>query len=123
MGQGRSKERYEEAVKKLSSLELANIDAVFDEIATSKEDGTKEVELTVVNRQEFAERFRLPGFVAERLFHAFDKNKVHPKACPLPMGINFPRAFCAPSPWVLISHGRSEPLPLCTKFSWKLQSY
>lgn len=72
MGQGRSKE----AVKELSGLELANIEAVFNEIATKREDGTKGVELTVVNQQEFAERFRLPGFVAERLFHVFDKNRV-----------------------------------------------
>ena len=76
MGQGRSKERYQNAVKKLSSLELANIEAVFNEISTEREDGTRHVELSLVNRQDFAERLRLPGFIAERLFHAFDRSEV-----------------------------------------------
>lgn len=76
MGQGSSKERYKSAVKKLSSLELANIEAVFNEISTKREDGTRHVELSLINRQDFAERFRLPGFIAERLFHAFDRNEV-----------------------------------------------
>ncbi|XP_068678322.1 trafficking protein particle complex subunit 12-like isoform X2 [Montipora foliosa] len=75
MGQGSSKERYKNAVKKLSSLELENIQAVFNEISTKREDGTRHVELSLVNRQDFAERFRLPGFIAERLFHAFDRNE------------------------------------------------
>ena len=76
MGQGRSQERQEKAVKQLSGVELANIEAVFHEIATKLGDGTKGVELSVPIRQELAERFRLPGFVAERLFHVFDKNEV-----------------------------------------------
>lgn len=76
MGQGSSKERFKNAAKKLSSLELANIEAVFDEISTKSEDGTRHVELSLINRQDFAERFRLPGFIAERLFHAFDRNEV-----------------------------------------------
>lgn len=75
MGQGSSKERFKNAAKKLSSLELANIEAVFDEISTKSEDGTRHVELSLINRQDFAERFRLPGFIAERLFHAFDRNE------------------------------------------------
>lgn len=76
MGQGSSKESYKNAVKKLSSIELANIEAVFNEISTKREDGTRHVELSLINRQDFAERFRLPGFIAERLFHAFDRNEV-----------------------------------------------
>ena len=76
MGQGSSKERYKSAVKKLSSLELENIEAVFNEISTKTDDGTRQVELSMLNRQDFAERFRLPGFIAERLFHAFDRNEV-----------------------------------------------
>lgn len=76
MGQGSSKERYKNAVKKLSSLELENIEAVFNEISTKTDDGTRQVELSMLNRQDFAERFRLPGFIAERLFHAFDRNEV-----------------------------------------------
>ena len=76
MGQGSSKERFKNAAKKLSSLELANIEAVFDEISTKSEDGTRHLELSLINRQDFAERFRLPGFIAERLFHAFDRNEV-----------------------------------------------
>ena len=75
MGHGSSKESYKSAVKKLSSLELANIEAVFNEISTKREDGTRHVELSLINRQDFAERFRLPGFIAERLFHAFDRNE------------------------------------------------
>ncbi|XP_027054432.1 uncharacterized protein LOC113681535 [Pocillopora damicornis] len=75
MGQGSSKESYKNAVKKLSSIELANIEAVFNEISTKREDGTRHVELSLINRQDFAERFRLPGFIAERLFHAFDRNE------------------------------------------------
>lgn len=75
MGQGSSKERYKNAVKKLSSLELENIQAVFNEISTKREDGTRHVQLSLVNRQDFAERFRLPGFIAERLFHAFDRTE------------------------------------------------
>ena len=76
MGQGSSKERYKNAVKKLSSLELENIEAVFNEISTKTDDGTRQVELSMLNRQDFAERFRLPGFIAERLFLAFDRNEV-----------------------------------------------
>lgn len=76
MGQGSSKERYKNAVKKLSSLELENIEAVFNEISTKTDDGTRQVELSMLNRQDFAERFRLPGFIAERLSHAFDRNEV-----------------------------------------------
>lgn len=76
MGQGSSKERYKSAVKKLSSIELANIEAVFNEVSTKREDGTRHVELSLINRQDFAERFRLPGFIAERLFLAFDRNEV-----------------------------------------------
>ena len=76
MGQGRSKERYKSSVKKLSSIELANIEAVFNEISTKRDDGTRHVELSQINRQDFAERFRLPGFITERLFHAFDRNEV-----------------------------------------------
>ena len=76
MGQGSSKERYKNAVKKLSNLELENIEAVFNEISTKTEDGTRQVELSRIDRQDFAERFRLPGFIAERLFHAFDRNEV-----------------------------------------------
>ena len=76
MGQGSSKERYKNAVKKLSSLELENIQAVFNEISTKREDGTRHVQLSLVNRQDFAERLRLPGFIAERLFHAFDRTEV-----------------------------------------------
>ena len=76
MGQGSSKERYKSAVKKLSSLELENIEAVFNEISTKREDGSRHVELSLVNRQDFGERFRLPGFIAERLFHAFDRSEV-----------------------------------------------
>ena len=76
MGQGSSKESYKNAVKKLSSIELANIEAVFNEISTKREDGTRHVELSLINRQDFAERFRLRGFIAERLFHAFDRNEV-----------------------------------------------
>lgn len=75
MGHGGSKERYKNAVKKLSSLELENIEGVFNEISTKREDGTRHVELSLINRQDFAERFRLPGFIAERLFHAFDRNE------------------------------------------------
>ena len=78
MGQGSTKEGYKNAVKKLSSLELKNIEAVFNEISTKSEDGTRHVELSLVNRQDSAERFRLPGFIAERLFHAFDRNEVSP---------------------------------------------
>lgn len=62
-------------MKKLSSLELENIEAVFNEISTKTDDGTRQVELSMLNRQDFAERFRLPGFIAERLFHAFDRNE------------------------------------------------
>jgi len=76
MGQGSSKERYKSAVKKLSSIELANIEAVFNEVSTKNEDGSRHVELSLINRQDFAERFRLPGFIAERLFLAFDRNEV-----------------------------------------------
>ena len=76
MGQGSSNERYKSAVKKLSSIELENIEAVFNEISTKREDGTRHVELSHINRQDFAERFRLPGFLAERLFHAFDRDEV-----------------------------------------------
>ena len=76
MGQGSSKERYKSAVKKLSSIELANIEAVFNEVSTKREDGSRHVELSLINRQDFAERFRLPGFIAERLFLAFDKTEV-----------------------------------------------
>lgn len=76
MGQGSSKERYKSAVKKLSSIELANIEAVFNEVSTKREDGSRHVELSLINRQDFAERFRLPGFIAERLFLAFDRNEV-----------------------------------------------
>ena len=76
MGQGNSKERYKSAVKKLSSLELENIGAVFNEISTKREDGSRHVELSLINRQDFGERFRLPGFIAERLFHAFDRSEV-----------------------------------------------
>lgn len=77
MGQGKSKERYQKAVKKLSSLELDNIAAVFQELSTKSEDGTRRVELSLLTRQDFAERFHLTGFVAERLFHAFDKTEVN----------------------------------------------
>ncbi|CAH3149003.1 unnamed protein product [Porites evermanni] len=59
----------------ISSLELENIEAVFNEISTKTDDGTRQVELSMLNRQDFAERFRLPGFIAERLFHAFDRNE------------------------------------------------
>jgi len=76
MGQGKSKERYQKAVKKLSSLELHNIEAVFQELSTKTEDGTRRVELSLLTRQDFAERFHMTGFVAERLFHAFDKTEV-----------------------------------------------
>ena len=76
MGQGSSKERYKSAVKKLSSIELANIEAVFNEVSTKREDGSRHVELSLINRQDFAERFRLPGFIAERLFLAFDRTEV-----------------------------------------------
>lgn len=76
MGQGKSKEGYQKAVKKLSSLELDNIGAVFQELSTKTEDGTRRVELSLLTRQDFAERFHLTGFVAERLFHAFDKTEV-----------------------------------------------
>ncbi|EDO32022.1 predicted protein, partial [Nematostella vectensis] len=75
MGQGKSRERYEKAVRKLSSLELANLEGVFNEISTKREDGSRHVEISLVNRQDFAERFRLPGFVTERLFHAFDRSE------------------------------------------------
>ena len=83
MGQGSSKERYKSAVKKLSSIELENIEAVFNEISTKREDGSRHVELSLINRQDFAQRFRLPGFIAERLFHAFDRNEVFPSLCNL----------------------------------------
>lgn len=76
MGQGSSKERYKSAVKKLSSIELANIEAVFNEVSTKRADGSRHVELSLINRQDFAERFRLPGFIAERLFLAFDRTEV-----------------------------------------------
>lgn len=76
MGHGSSKEGFKNAAKKLSSLELANIEAVFNELSTKSQDGTRHVELSLINRQDFAERFRLPGFIAERLFHAFDRNEV-----------------------------------------------
>lgn len=76
MGQGSSKERYKSAVKKLSSIELANIEAVFNEVSTKREDGSRHVELSLINRQDFAERFQLPGFIAERLFLAFDRTEV-----------------------------------------------
>lgn len=76
MGQGKSKEGYQKAVKKLSSLELDNIEGVFNELSIKTEDGTRRVELSLLTRQEFAERFHLTGFVAERLCHAFDKSEV-----------------------------------------------
>ena len=76
MGQGKSKEGYQKAVKKLSSLELDNIEAVFNELSTKTDDGSSRVELSLLTRQDFAERFHLTGFVAERLFHAFDKTEV-----------------------------------------------
>ncbi|XP_031555083.1 trafficking protein particle complex subunit 12-like [Actinia tenebrosa] len=75
MGQGKSKEGYQKAVKKLSSLELDNIEAVFNELSIKTEDGKRRVELSLLTRQEFAERFHLTGFVAERLCHAFDKTE------------------------------------------------
>lgn len=76
MGQGKSKQRYLNAVKKLSSLELANIEAVFKEISVTNDDGSRRMILNTINRQDFAERFRLPAFIGERLFHAFDKDEV-----------------------------------------------
>ena len=76
MGQGKSKQRYLNAVKKLSTVELANIEAVFKEISVTNEDGSRRMILNTINRQDFAERFRLPSFIGERLFHAFDKAEV-----------------------------------------------
>ena len=76
MGQGKSKQRYLNAVKKLSTVELANIEAVFKEISVTNEDGSRRMILNTINRQDFAERFRLPSFIGERLFHAFDKDEV-----------------------------------------------
>lgn len=39
MGQGSFKESYKNVVKKLSSIELVNIEVVFNEILMKREDG------------------------------------------------------------------------------------
>lgn len=74
MGHKNSK-AYSEAIKKLSSLELKNIKAVFNELSTENKDGTREIpEPNLATRRVFAERFSLPGLIGERLFHAFDRD-------------------------------------------------
>ena len=74
MGHGNSK-AYTEAIKKLSSLELNNIVAVFNELSTESQDGTRTIpEPNMATRRVFAERFSLPGLIGERLFHAFDRD-------------------------------------------------
>ena len=74
MGHHNSK-ATKEAIKKLSSLELHNIKAVFNELSTENNDGTRAIpEPNLATRRVFAERFSLPGLIGERLFHAFDRD-------------------------------------------------
>ena len=71
----RNSKAYTEAINKLSSLELQNITAVFNELSTENKDGTREIpEPNMATRRVFAERFCLPGLIGERLFHAFDQD-------------------------------------------------
>lgn len=71
----RNSKAFTEAIKKLSSLELQNIKAVFNELSTENQDGTREIpEPNLATRRVFAERFCLPGLIGERLFHVFDRD-------------------------------------------------
>ena len=74
MGQSESsfKRTYEDTVSQLSSVQLGEIAARFNELY-GKAGGPKG---HVVDREAFSRYFRLPVAVGDRLFDAFDKQKV-----------------------------------------------
>jgi len=74
MGQNESSFRktYAETVSELSSVQLSEIHARFQELY-AKAGGSKGV---VVDREAFSNYLNVPVTVGDRLFEAFDKKKV-----------------------------------------------
>lgn len=74
MGQSESsfKNTYAETLSQLSSVQLEEISARFDELYT-KAGGTKGL---VVDREAFSQYLNLPVAIGDRLFEAFDEKKV-----------------------------------------------
>ena len=74
MGQSESsfKRTYEDTVSQLSSVQLGEIASRFNELY-AKAGGRKG---HVVDREAFSEYFHLPVAIGDRLFDAFDEQKV-----------------------------------------------
>ena len=74
MGQSESsfKRTYNETVAELSTVQLQEITARFNELYTQA-GGSKG---HVVDREKFAKYFNLPPTVGDRLFDAFDEKQV-----------------------------------------------
>lgn len=74
MGQNESsfKKTYAETVSQLSSVQLQEISARFEELYT-KAGGAKGL---VVDREAFSQHLNLPVTIGDRLFDAFDEKKV-----------------------------------------------
>ena len=75
MGQSGSRElaeAFERATSQLSDLQLSEITSRFNEIYS--QDGCRAGHL--LNRENFSNHFQLPVVLGDRLFTAFDVNKV-----------------------------------------------
>lgn len=74
MGQNEStfKRTYSDTVSQLSSVQLGEITARFNELY-AKAGGTKGL---VVDREAFSKYLNLPVAIGDRLFEAFDEKKV-----------------------------------------------
>ena len=64
---------FDEAIAKFSDVELGEIGRSFNEIY---EKGGDDESGRIRNREDFAKHFHLPVVLADRLFEAFDRDRV-----------------------------------------------
>ena len=76
---------YEDSVSQLSSVQLREITTHFNEVY-AKAGGSKG---HLVDREAFSKYFKLPVTVGERLFEAFDAQKVSERCKPV-LSMSFP---------------------------------